>query len=274
MKAVRFLSLFAGATLVAGCFGYDVDAVNQVEAVGDAFTQQLTVEYRDLANFEANEMGDWRDAEHFARKGLAAAAGEIVLPEDLADWALPADSIDELASARQRLLTALDSNARSTYPVEAAIAQAKFDCWVEQQEENHQPDHIAACRDEFYAFLAIIEGPLPPEIGPVFFVFFDFDSTVITPEADAVLNDVAAQYAAAGGAMLVDVIGYTDRSGSAAYNQALSVRRAEAVRNALVAKGVADSSILTAGRGENDPLVATPDGVREPSNRRAEIRFQ
>ena len=72
MKAVRYLSLFAGASLLAGCLGYDLDAINSVEPVGDAFTQQLTVEYRDLANFEANQMGDWRDAEYFARKGLAA----------------------------------------------------------------------------------------------------------------------------------------------------------------------------------------------------------
>ncbi len=271
MKAVRYLSLAAGATLLAGCLGYDVDAVNSVEAVGDEFTQQLTVEYRDLANFEANQMGDWRDAEYFARKGLAAAAGEVVLPEDLADWALPGDSIDELTEARSRLLAALDGNARSSLPFEAAVAQAKFDCWVEQQEENHQPDHIAACRDEFYAFLAMIEGPLPVPAPEVFFVFFDFDSTVVTAEADAVLNDVVAQHGATGGA--IEVVGYTDRSGSAAYNQALSLRRAESVRTALVGKGVGSDQILTSGRGENDPLVDTPDGVREPSNRRAEIQI-
>jgi OOP family OmpA-OmpF porin len=272
MKAVRFLSLAAGASLLAGCLGYDVDAVNSVEAVGDEFTQQLTVEYRDLANFEANQMGDWRDAEYFARKGLATAAGEVVLPEDLADWMLPADSIDELAEARSRLLAALDGNARASLPVEAAIAQAKFDCWVEQQEENHQADHIAACRDEFYAFLAMIEGPRPAQPAEVFFVFFDFDSTVITPEADAVLNDVVAQYNATGGGV-IEVVGYTDRSGSAAYNQALSLRRAAAVEQALVAKGVSAGQIATSGRGENDPLVETPDGVREPSNRRAEIEI-
>lgn len=270
MKTMGYVSLFAGAALLAGCVGQDVDRLNATDISGGTpFTQQLAVEYRDLANFEANEMLDWTDAEYFARKGLASAAGEVVEPSVLADWNLPVDSVDELTTARGMLMDALATGARETFPIEAAIAQAKFDCWVEQQEENIQPDHIAACRDEFYAALALMVDQ-PGVAGEVFFVFFDFDQSVITAQGQEVINQVIDFY---GPDLTIAVAGHTDTSGSAAYNLGLSARRAEAVRQALVAGGVPADAIMTDSFGESDPLVPTPDGVREPSNRRAEIRF-
>ena len=274
MKAVRYFSLLAGIGLLAGCVGADVQRLNSISiSSGDPFNDQLAVEYRDLANFEASEMGDWRDADLFARKGIAAAEGQPVLPEELGSWMLPADKVDELAAARGRLIVALDGNARASFPIDAAIAQAKFDCWIEQQEENHQPDHIAACRDEFYAALAQIEAIPAPEGPAVYFVFFDFDSSVITSAGQQIVDTVVADWAFEG-EPTIDVVGYTDTSGPAAYNQALSERRAASVRAALEAMGVPGGEIFTSGDGENNLLVQTPDGVREPSNWRAEIRFQ
>jgi OOP family OmpA-OmpF porin len=70
------------------------------------------------------------------------------------------------------------------------------------------------------------------------------------------------------------VTGHTDLSGSVAYNQRLSERRAEAVRQALVREGLTAGAISTIGRGKTQPLVPTADGVREPQNRRAEIVLQ
>ena len=272
MRAARYLSLFAGTALLAGCVGADVERVNNIEAVGDPFTQQLAVEYRDLANFEAFEMGDWKDADMFARKGIASAEGQVVLPEELSAWNLPADKVDELGSARGRLIAVLDGNARTNFPVDAAIAQAKFDCWVEQQEENHQPDHIAACRDEFYAQLALLEGP-DPSPPAVYFVFFDWDSSVVTAAGQQIIDTVVADWNVEG-MPTVDVVGHTDTSGPQNYNQILSVRRAQSVSTSLSGGGVPAGQILTSGQGENNLLVETPDGVREPSNRRAEIQFQ
>ena len=76
-----------------------------------------------------------------------------------------------------------------------ARAQATYDCWIEQATENFQPKHIAACRDAFYAAMAIIEGPRPVA-GEAYFVFFDFDRTNITPEAQTVLNQVLSDESA------------------------------------------------------------------------------
>ncbi|WP_225767901.1 OmpA family protein [Inquilinus sp. Marseille-Q2685] len=106
--------------------------------------------------------------------------------------------------------------------------------------------------------------------GRSYLVFFDFDSSRLTPEAKQIVASAAAD-ALQGKTTRIDVTGHTDRSGSDRYNQALSVRRAESVRRELVADGVADSLIVTRGVGESDPLVPTADGVREPQNRRVEI---
>ncbi|WP_052119995.1 OmpA family protein [Inquilinus limosus] len=119
--------------------------------------------------------------------------------------------------------------------------------------------------------------PPPAVVGTVdtipdrsYLVFFDFDSSHLTPEARQVVASAAAD-ALQGKTTRIDVTGHTDRSGSVQYNQALSVRRGETIRRELVADGVADSLIAVKGVGESDPLVSTADGVREPQNRRVEI---
>ena len=75
----------------------------------------------------------------------------------------------------------------------------------------------------------------------------------------------------AGHVVQMTVTGHTDTVGSAAYNQALSERRAASVKAALVADGVAAGEITTIGAGKTALLVPTADGVREPQNRRAQI---
>jgi OOP family OmpA-OmpF porin len=279
MFKLKVLGALAAAAMLVGCTS-DIEQIrNTTEGTGSAFTQALTKEYRDFALYEADEMYDWPDASYFARKGLAAAAGEVVLPEELANWDLPADKVDEMSAARSKLVGLLDNGGRDNAPEIAARAQAKFDCWVEQQEENHQPDHIAACRDEFFAALAELEQALMPApmaaeapmMPETFIVYFDFDMSNINPAAQAVLNEVLA--AVQSGAP-ISVTGHADRSGPEDYNMGLSLRRADAVREALIAGGVTADQITVSGRGEEEPAVPTADGVREQANRRVEIIIQ
>ena len=67
------------------------------------------------------------------------------------------------------------------------------------------------------------------------------------------------------------VVGHTDRQGAADANDALSLRRANAIRDLLVEMGFRGDLVAPVGRGEREPLVATEDDVPEPRNRRAEI---
>ncbi|MEM8589840.1 MAG: autotransporter outer membrane beta-barrel domain-containing protein [Pseudomonadota bacterium] len=116
--------------------------------------------------------------------------------------------------------------------------------------------------------------PPAPVIAPVaetaFIVFFDWDQADLTSEANLVLDDVV-MVANQSGYASIRLDGYTDLSGSAAYNLGLSERRANSVANALIARGIAPDEIVIRAFGEENPLVPTPDGVREPQNRRVEI---
>jgi len=122
--------------------------------------------------------------------------------------------------------------------------------------------------------VSVMLPPCPPAAvtpGP-FLVFFDWDESVITQEASAILDRAAEQYAATGQTS-VALAGHADKSGKDDYNVRLSQRRADAVKAYMVNKGVPDSVIATEAFGESRPLVDTADGVREPQNRRVEITF-
>ena len=120
--------------------------------------------------------------------------------------------------------------------------------------------------------------PAPPAaVAPAplknYIVFFDFDQASITAQAQAILEQAAAT-AKKGHVVHIQLTGHTDLTGSGEYNQKLSVRRAEAVKAALVKLGLDASEINVQGKGKSDPLVPTKDGVRQPQNRRVEILLQ
>jgi outer membrane protein OmpA-like peptidoglycan-associated protein len=106
--------------------------------------------------------------------------------------------------------------------------------------------------------------------APTFMVFFDFDKSDLTPAAQDTIRKAAAAYRTKGGAQ-IKASGHTDRAGTEAYNMALSLRRANAVKDQLVRDGVAASDISVVALGEGQPMVPTADGVREAQNRRVEI---
>lgn len=112
-------------------------------------------------------------------------------------------------------------------------------------------------------------SPQPCNPGP-YTVFFDWDSTAISPEASTILDSAAASTAGCTNGQF-SVSGYADRSGPDSYNMGLSQRRADVVRSFLTGQGVPDANITTHAFGESNPRVPTADGVRELQNRRVEI---
>jgi outer membrane protein OmpA-like peptidoglycan-associated protein len=122
--------------------------------------------------------------------------------------------------------------------------------------------------------------PAPPPVAApapaparTFLVFFDWDKYNLTPRATEIIAEAASD-AKTANVTTLDVSGFTDTTGTAEYNMALSQRRAEAVATQLESDGVPASAIEIHAFGMTHLLVPTGPGVREPQNRRVEIVLQ
>jgi outer membrane protein OmpA-like peptidoglycan-associated protein len=130
---------------------------------------------------------------------------------------------------------------------------------------------VAACDQSPQA-----ASPAPPPAPPpmkYWMVFFDTNSAMLNAKAGSTVAE-AATVAKSMQNSRVTVTGYTDTDGPPAYNMALSLRRANAVKDALVGNGVAPTAISVSGKGEEGLLVATPDQVKMESNRRVQVVVQ
>ena len=111
---------------------------------------------------------------------------------------------------------------------------------------------------------------LRPPKPHVFNLLFDAGGTSLTPASAKALDSVISDARARPGADIT-VTGYTDTRGSASDNDALSMRRAQEVKQLLVGRGFASDHIEAVGRGERELAVPTDDNVDEPRNRRVVI---
>jgi OOP family OmpA-OmpF porin len=116
---------------------------------------------------------------------------------------------------------------------------------------------------------APVAAPAPAP-ARTYLVFFDWDKADLTERAKQIIAE-AAQNASRVQLTRIEVNGYTDTSGTAAYNQKLSIKRAQNVAAELVRDGVPQNEIVAQGFGDTHLLVPTAAGVREPQNRRVEI---
>ena len=191
--------------------------------------------------------------------------------------------VEETEAETAVLITLLGAGARSRFSDLAAHPQGCFDCWIEPQEENFQPDHSAACRDAFCATPHKLRAAMAPKPVPkaettppparalnLFLLYFTFDSDKLTAAGETVV-DAAVMAARKIRAADFAVTGYAGRVEPDEYNMELSLRRANAVREALVARGINPARISVAGQVEFEPTVATPEDVSEPTDRRVDM---
>lgn len=140
-------------------------------------------------------------------------------------------------------------------------------------------DSVAGCDGALVAAAAPAAPAAPGAVAPVptaekvtfaADAFFDFDKATLKPDGKAKLDDLASKL----GALNLEVIiavGHTDSVGSDAYNQKLSIRRAEAVKGYLVNKGVDAKRVYTEGKGEKQPVATNKTAAGRAQNRRVEI---
>ena len=142
---------------------------------------------------------------------------------------------------------------------------------------NYSNNNITVMLGLTYKFgQPVAAAPPPPPAAvapPSFMVFFDWDRSNLSDQALNTIRQAAQAFKTKGNARIT-ATGHTDTSGSDSYNMALSLRRANTVKDALVREGVPATAIAVVGRGEQGLLVQTGDGVREPQNRRVEIVVQ
>jgi len=122
------------------------------------------------------------------------------------------------------------------------------------------------------AIAASVQAQDAPGPAGSLMIFFDWGKPEIRSDDRGTLDAAAARYRLHPGAGIT-LTGHTDRSGSAAANHRTGLRRAMAARAELERRGIPAAAIRIASAGEQQPLFATEDGVREVQNRRVEIRF-
>ena len=285
-----FIAGLAAVTM-AGCGGLQLGKALDVDPKGSTFQGHLYAEYLELSQSEYDE-NDWKDSDAFAMRAISAGTGGPRNLEQIANRDLPEDKVYALSEARKRLVNVFGKGAAEKYPARAAHAQAMFECWMQEQEENFQPDDIARCRAALWADLSKLEAdlapkpmaaapapmpaPMPapkpePSIPSAFIVFFDFDGTKLSGAAKRIIGD-AMLAVRQSKAKSVVVTGHTDRAGSSKYNLELSANRVAAVVAAFKEGGLSSKvKVVTAGYGEESPRIATADGQRSAANRRVHI---
>ncbi|MBT6830620.1 MAG: OmpA family protein [Rhodospirillaceae bacterium] len=299
-----------GGLVLSACTN-NIETTRNLTVAGEGFSPHLAQNYRELTLFEADKMYDWPDAWLFADKALAASRGAVPTPEQIADWRIPESQIPPLTTARAELVSAIDAGFARQIPVQAALAQSSFDCWIEQLEEGWQLGHIENCRSAFETALEkwrvrqITSETIPaaallpletagslkiseqhqstctavsqaasdsPVDTPLqrFRVQFTHDSAVLDGAANEIL-DAGAALARDTAIEEVFVQGHADRSGLSEHNLRLSMRRALAVWEQLIARGVSPHKIWIGPRGEAMPETETADGEKNADNRRVLI---
>ena len=275
-RITAYIAVGTVALALGGCASSLKDA-QMAEATGSDFQMGLIEGYKKLAGLEAAE-ADWKDARYFSDRVLAVAGGADVMPQSLSDRALPADSRLELEIAQARLETILEGGGREKAGKATAMAQVGFDCWLQELEENFQPDDIANCKAMFNEGANAAEEALrPPPPKPVdkgpWEVYFAWDSAAIDAAAQQEINKAYTAFGKFKGST-VNISGHTDTSGPSKYNQKLSEKRATAVFEVFTLDLlVPEDRISVKAVGEEGLAIMTPDNTREVLNRRVVIHL-
>ena len=282
------LTVIVSFILLAGCSAsYEELKKTQIKKP-QTFNDYLIKEYKNKAEYEAEEMHDWNSAKLYSEKALLALNGKEVLPEDITYWELPKNTVNEINQAHKNLMVVY-SEAKISDPQNLAIAISALDCWSEQQEEKWQIWDINKCKTNFLDSMHLIYQKIASEKNNkeskesvtvvtknnenelMQIIYFDFDEELLSVVSINKLKDFINK-----NNLIINkyiIVGHADKKGTKVYNHNLSLKRAKAVKEILVEMGISNKLITLLGKGEESPAIITLDGIAHPANRRAEIKI-
>lgn len=234
-----------------------------------AMADGLVAGYRALEQYERFYTFNLNAAGYFGQRAQAAAAGNAVNPANPDPALLPPAVLEEIDGARRKLVSAM--MAVGTEPKRLAEAQVNFDCWLMRE---HGRDRIGDmptspwCRERFYAAL----GGIDLDSSRTYEIAFAVSTAVPDNLALETIREAAA-IVPDDGNWRVHVTGRADKSGSKQKNLLLSMRRAVAVRNALIQNGVSPDIISIGatggkpdGEGRSVDILIAPAGTEMPDD--------
>jgi OOP family OmpA-OmpF porin len=229
----------------------------------DAFHRRLAREYLAYAHYKSAIESDQIDARHFADKGLRAAEAQSpVEPEELERWfAFERRELHDLSLWRIRLGLAIDRHRAGPLAATAAVALARYDCWVDRAAERARAAHAAKCRGEFIDAMRALEGE-PPAPGETLAVRFGYDRLALDPAERAKIARAARMALERNAFVSVSTLAQPRAHRGIETRQAW--RRAETVADALAEAGVPAERIRLLQR-------AALDGEHEAGVRRVDI---
>jgi outer membrane protein OmpA-like peptidoglycan-associated protein len=297
--------LAAASVLALGLAACSSDDAEDVGA-GTPFTQALAKDYGDLSAQAAalpaettedtgffSSLNPFSDSESSSDLLAKAFTAKADLSNGGTEPEAEAANGPAQTTLRARLVRSVAAG-KDQFPEQAARAQADYDCWVLYGTVPSAAAASQACKTALDSSLIRLEtaarpiapppapvasapipapAPAPAQVSNDFTVYFDFDSWTLKAEQLTVLDSVIAT-ARTGGQTNITIVGHTDTSGSSEYNQALSVKRANVVVEALVKMGARRNAIHASGVGETDLAMQTEDGVKEAKNRRTVVTLQ
>lgn len=279
---LRSILLTLSLLVLIGCKGFLQNNISSTSTVDStqlaAFESELQKNYLELAQNELNE-DDLSDTSYFLNRSRTLLAGGNVVPTELSYRHIAEPNEELAASHRQSLVNFLDSGARVNDPEVAARAQTMFDCWLQEIEENRQPDDISACEQAFLTAIATAASDTPEpfvantsEAGENYNAFFDFNISKPSTN-DQALKEFIEKIKRSNPTFVV-ITANSDSVGSAEYNQQLSKKRGEYVRDMMIGEGFDFNLIKIVPLGERSLPVLTSDGVQEAGNRRANVEIR
>ena len=262
------------------------------------FKEYILHNYQEKASFEAEEMHDWNSAKLYSEKALRALNGEYIYPEKIVNWKIPKNKIKEIKIAYDNLISIYDE-AIIHDPANLAKAISSLDCWAEQEEEEWQTWDIERCKNDYLMSMhdiynnlskekkeqnkegkksqkkeiknqiAIVTQNEKKELMQI--IYFDFDDFSLSEISLITLKNFLDKNKKDLSRFII--VGHTDTKGSDEYNIALSLKRAEIVKEILISTGISEKNVSVLGKGEDNLAVNTPDNTKHPANRRAEVKI-